>query len=127
GSFADMTTADAVALSQRLGWQPFYPQFDISSLEAADRAAEAGQEPVPYLVDRLKDGAISFAAEDPDAPQNHPKIWSIWRANTLGSSAKGDQYFFRHLLGVDSAATGEETPVHLRPKDVRWREEAPIG
>ena len=28
---------------------------------------------------------------------------------------------------MDSAATEEETPEHLRPKDVRWREEAPIG
>ena len=115
GRFANTTTADAVALSQRLGWQPFYPQFDISSLDVADRAAAAGEETIPYLVEQLKNGGINFAAEDPDAHQNHPKIWSIWRANTLGSSAKGDQYFFRHLLGVDSSATAEETPEHLRP------------
>src|SRR5699024_11529755 len=90
-------------------------------------AAAAGEETVPYLVDQLKSGGISFAAEDPDATQNQPKIWSIWRANTLGSSAKDDQYFFRHLLGVDSSITAEETPEHLRPKDVRWRYEAPLG
>ncbi|MGP5694311.1 nitrate reductase subunit alpha [Brachybacterium alimentarium] len=127
GRFAGTTTADAVALSQRLGWQPFYPQFDISSLDVADRAAEAGEETIPYLVDALTKGEINFAAEDPDAPENFPRIWSIWRANTLGSSAKGDQYFFRHLLGVDSAATEEETPEQFRPRDVKWREEAPIG
>ncbi|NMA78839.1 MAG: nitrate reductase subunit alpha, partial [Actinomycetales bacterium] len=127
GRFANTTTADAVALSQRLGWQPFYPQFDISSLDVADRAAAAGEETIPYLVEQLKNGGINFAAEDPDAHQNHPKIWSIWRANTLGSSAKGDQYFFRHLLGVDSSATAEETPEHLRPRDVKWHDEAPVG
>ncbi len=111
GRFAGTTTADAVALSQRLGWQPFFPQFDISSLDVADRAKEAGRETIPYLVDSLKDGSIRFAAEDPDAPENFPRIWSIWRANTLGSSAKGDQYFFRHLLGgVDSSVTDAETP-----------------
>src|SRR5699024_10964213 len=87
----------------------------------------AGEETVPYLVDQLKSGGISFAAEDPDATQNQPKIWAIWRANTLGSSAKGDQYFVRHLLGLDSSSTAEETREHLRPKDVRWRDEAPIG
>src|SRR5699024_10390263 len=121
---AGTTPADAVALSQRLGWQPFFPQFDISSLDVADQAAEAGEETIPYLVDRLKDGSISFAAEDPDAPENFPRIWSIWRANTLGSSAKGDQYFFRHLLGVDSAATEEETPPEFRPRDVKRRDQA---
>lgn len=93
----------------------------------AERAKTAGEETIPYLVKSLKDGSIRFAAEDPDAPENFPRIWSIWRANTLGSSAKGDQYFFRHLLGVDSAATEEETPEGLRPRDVVWREDAPIG
>jgi nitrate reductase alpha subunit len=127
GSFAGTTTADAVALSQRLGWQPFFPQFDVNSLDVADRAREAGEETIPYLVDRLQDGSIRFAAEDPDAPENFPRIWSIWRANTLGSSAKGDQYFFKHLLGVDSAVSAHETPEEFRPKDVTWREEAPSG
>jgi nitrate reductase alpha subunit len=127
GRFAGMSTADAVALSQRLGWQPFFPQFDVSSLEIADRAAEAGEETIPYLVDRLRSGEINFAAEDPDAPNNYPRIWSMWRANTLGSSAKGDQYFLKHLLGVDNDVRAEQTPPEFRPKDVRWREDAPIG
>ena len=127
GRFAGTTTADAVALSQRLGWQPFFPQFDVSPLSVAERAREAGQETVPYLVDQLKAGNIRFAAEDPDAPENWPRIWSIWRANTLGSSAKGDQYFLKHLLGTESAVSAEETPPQFRPRDVTWREEAPIG
>lgn len=127
GSFAGTTTADAVALSQRLGWQPYFPQFDVNSLDVADRAGAAGKDTIPFLVDALTSGEINFAAEDPDARANYPRIWSVWRGNTLGSSAKGDQYFFRHLLGVDDASTAEETPEGLRPRDVRWRDEAPVG
>src|SRR5699024_10156219 len=91
--------------------------------------AEAGEETIPYLVDRLKDGSISFAAEDPDTPENFPRIWSIWRANTLGSSAKGDQDFFPHLPGVASAAPGAATPPQVRPPDLtcRGREVAGSG
>lgn len=93
----------------------------------AGRAAAAGQETVPYLVDALKTGKINFAAEDPDAPNNYPRIWSVWRANTLGSSAKGEQYFFRHVIGTDDALDVEETPEEFRPRDVRWRKESPTG
>ena len=127
GKFAGTSTADAVALSARLGWQPFYPQFDVSSLEISDQAATAGKETIPYLVDALKSGEINFAVEDPDAPENIPRIWAVWRANTLGSSAKGEQYFLKHLLGVDNTVGAEETPEEFRPKDVKWREESPEG
>ncbi len=127
GPLADTSVADAVALATRLGWQPFYPQFDVSSLDIADRAAEAGQETVPWLVDQLKSGDIDFAVDDPDAPQNVPRIWSVWRANTLGSSAKGEQYFLKHLLGVDNTVGAEETPERFRPSSVSWRDEAPTG
>jgi len=127
GKFAGTSTADAVALSARLGWQPFYPQFDVSSLEISDQAATAGKETIPYLVDALRSGEINFAVEDPDAPENIPRIWAVWRANTLGSSAKGEQYFLKHLLGVDNTVGAEETPEEFRPKDVKWREESPEG
>uniref|UniRef100_UPI0023F0D846 molybdopterin-dependent oxidoreductase n=1 Tax=Ruania albidiflava TaxID=366586 RepID=UPI0023F0D846 len=127
GKFARTATADAVALSARLGWQPFYPQFDVSSLEISGQAAAAGKETIPYLVDALKSGEINFAVEDPDAPENIPRIWAVWRANTLGSSAKGEQYFLKHLLGVDNTVGAEETPEEFRPKDVTWREESPEG
>src|SRR5690625_1251828 len=127
GKFAGMATADAVALSARLGWQPFYPQFDVSSLDIASQAKQAGQDTIPYLVDQLKQGDINFAVEDPDAEHNIPRIWAVWRANTLGSSAKGEQYFLKHLLGVDNTVGAEETPPEFRPKTVKWREESPEG
>ena len=50
---------------------------------------------------------------------------TVWRANLLGSSGKGMEYFMRHLLGVEDAVRAEESPERLRPTEVRWREDAP--
>ena len=52
---------------------------------------------------------------------------TVWRANLLGSSGKGMEYFMRHLLGIDDAVRAEECPPHLRPAEVAWRDEAPRG
>jgi nitrate reductase alpha subunit len=65
--------------------------------------------------------------EDPDDPANFPRVLTVWRANLLGSSGKGNEYFLRHLLGADSAVRSAEAPPEARPKDVVWREEAPEG
>ena len=45
----------------------------------------------------------------------------------MGSSAKGTEYFLRHMLGVDSDVSAEELAEGERPKSIRWREEAPMG
>ena len=53
---------------------------------------------------------------------------TLWRANLLGSSGKGMEYFMRHLLGTeDDAVRAQESPPHLRPAEVAWREQAPRG
>lgn len=80
-----------------------------------------------YVVEQLKSGALEFAGEDPDAPENYPRILSIWRANLLGSSGKGNEYFLKHLLGADSSVRATETPQDRRPVDVKWHDEAPEG
>ena len=49
----------------------------------------------------------------------------MWRANLLGSSGKGNEYFLRHLLGTDSAVRASE-PRRGAP-EVTWRDEAPVG
>jgi nitrate reductase alpha subunit len=65
--------------------------------------------------------------EDPDAPENWPRVLTdLWRANLLGSSSKGNEYFLKHLLGTDNAVRADETP-RPRPPDVTWRDEAPEG
>ena len=38
GHLAGMHTADTIAQSARLGWMPFYPQFDRNPLDLADEA-----------------------------------------------------------------------------------------
>jgi nitrate reductase alpha subunit len=120
--------ADINALGARLGWLPSYPGFDRSSLDLVDEADAAGVEPAEHVVSELREGRLGFACEDPDAPQNQPRVMTVWRANLLGSSGKGHEYFLRHLLGTtESAVRAEESPPELRPREVRWREEAPEG
>ena len=41
GHLAGMHTADTIAQSARLGWMPFYPQFDRNPLDLADEADAA--------------------------------------------------------------------------------------
>ena len=128
GTLKGMHLADCVALSARLGWMPMYPSFDRNPLELADAADAAGLPVGDFVVRELKEDRLRFACEDPDAPENHPRVLTLWRANLLGSSSKGHEYFLRHVLGVENAAIrNEEAPPELRPQDVVWHEEAPAG
>ncbi|HEX2893921.1 MAG TPA: nitrate reductase subunit alpha [Marmoricola sp.] len=127
GQLAGLTTADVVAKSARMGWMPSYPTFDRNPLELCDEAAAAGKPVGQHIVESLKDGSLGFAGEDPDDPKNFPRVLSIWRANLLGSSAKGNEYFLKHLLGTTSAVRATEAPEDRRPRDVRWVDEAPEG
>jgi nitrate reductase alpha subunit len=143
GVLSGMHTMDTMALSARLGWMPSYPQFDRNPLDLADEAAAAGQsagedagqstgesageDTVAYVAGRLASGELRFAAEDPDAPENWPRCLTLWRANLLGSSGKGNEYFLKHLLGTHSSVRAEQTPPARRPRDVTWHDEAPEG
>jgi nitrate reductase / nitrite oxidoreductase, alpha subunit len=127
GAFAGRTTADLIAASARMGWMPSYPTFNRNPLDLADDAEAAGKPAAGHVVDELKAGRLRFAGEDPDAPENFPRVLTIWRANLLGSSAKGNEYFLRHLLGTDNAVRAAEAPPDARPRDVVWRDEAPAG
>jgi nitrate reductase alpha subunit len=127
GDLAGLHTADTLALSARLGWMPSYPQFDRNPLDLADEVAAAGQEAPAYLAEQIASGNLRFACEDPDAPENWPRCLTLWRANLLGSSSKGNEYFLKHLLGTHSTLRAQETPADRRPRDVRWREDAPEG
>ncbi|MGW5414841.1 nitrate reductase subunit alpha [Actinomadura geliboluensis] len=127
GLFRGRTFADCVAQASRLGWTPSHPGFDRNPLDLADEAAAAGRPVAEHVVDELKAGRLKFACEDPDAPRNWPRVMTIWRANVLGSSGKGMEYFMRHLLGTDDAVRAEESPPGLRPAEVAWRDEAPRG
>lgn len=127
GRLAGRSTADVIAQSARMGWMPSYPTFNRNPLDLCDEAADAGRPVGEHVVEQLTSGELSFAGEDPDAPENFPRILSIWRANLLGSSAKGNEYFLKHLLGTDSSLRATEAPEGKRPVDVAWHEHAPEG
>jgi len=128
GTFAGKHTMDLLAQSARLGWMPSMPTFDRSPLDLADEALAADpDDPAGHVARALHDGRLRFACTDPDAPQNWPRVLTVWRANLLGSSAKGNEYFLRHLLGTDSSLRATEASPQHRPKDVAWTELAPEG
>ncbi|NHU85818.1 nitrate reductase subunit alpha [Kocuria sp. JC486] len=131
GHLDGMHTADVVAKSTRLGWMPFYPQFFENPLEVADQAAAAvaageAEDEGKWIAAQLKAGNLRFAVEDPDDARNWPRTLVLWRSNLLGSSAKGEEYFLKHLLGTQNNVLGEDH-VNSKPQEVVWHDEAPEG
>ncbi|MCX5385513.1 nitrate reductase subunit alpha [Streptomyces sp. NBC_00083] len=116
GRFEGMTGADCLAASARMGWMPSYPTFDRNPLELGE-----ADDPVQHVVDELKAGRLGFAGEDPDAPRNWPRVLNVWRANLLGSSSKGNEYFLKHLLGTHSNLP-DDGP-RCAPRDVAWHQD----
>ncbi|MCF8050226.1 MAG: nitrate reductase subunit alpha [Desulfobacterales bacterium] len=121
--------ADYNVTAARLGWLPSYPQFNRNPVELVREAEAAGaatdEEITAHVVERLKKGELRFAVEDPDHPANFPRILFLWRANLLGASGKGHEYFLKHLLGADHAVLN--TDGALRPEKITWRDPAPEG
>ncbi|MCJ0940221.1 nitrate reductase subunit alpha [Mammaliicoccus sciuri] len=118
--------ADYNVLAARLGWLPSYPQFDCNSLLFGEEAKDAGDDSneaiLKRAVESVKSKKTKFAIEDPDAKKNHPKTLFVWRSNLISSSAKGQEYFMKHLLGTKSGllANPNETD---KPEEIVWREE----
>ncbi len=119
-------TADLQVRAVRSGWLPFYPQFNRNPLHVVKEAELAGAEPTAYAVQQLKTGKLKFAVEDPDAPENWPRLWFIWRGNALMASAKGHEYFLKHYLGTHSNAISEDM-AEDSVREVAWHERAPQG
>src|SRR5690606_28561539 len=126
-AFRGMTSIDVLAQSARSGWMPSYPTFDRSSLDLGASITASGRDPGEYMKERLASGEVNFAVEDPDAAGSWPRVLAVWRANLLGSAAKGNEFFLRHLLGTHSAATARESGEGEHPRDVVWRDDAPEG
>ncbi|MEV0829241.1 nitrate reductase subunit alpha [Nonomuraea rubra] len=124
GLFEGRSFADCNAQAARLGWLPSHPTFDRNPLDLADEAGLKGVPVAEHVVNELTAGRLRFAAEDPGDPANFPRVLTVWRANLLGSSGKGNEYFLRHLLGTDAETRNEEG---TRPAEVAWREEAAEG
>ncbi|MGA9478672.1 MAG: molybdopterin dinucleotide binding domain-containing protein, partial [Desulfobacterales bacterium] len=121
--------ADYNVIAARLGWLPSYPQFNQNPIElvreAVSHGASSDEDIIAYAVEKLKSGDLRFSIEDPDNPLNFPRVLFLWRANLLGASGKGHEYFLKHLLGVENAVFN--TDGSLRPQEVEWRDPAPEG
>ncbi len=130
GDLAAGHTVDMNVRAVRMGWLPFFPQFNRNPIELVRDAENAGAKSdldiVKWVVNQLKERRIRFAVEDPDAPENWPRLWFIWRGNALLSSAKGHEYFLKHYLGTHTNTVAEEV-ARDSVSEVVWREEAPRG
>ncbi|MCP4958689.1 MAG: nitrate reductase subunit alpha [Actinomycetia bacterium] len=123
-------TIDHQARAVRQGWLPFFPQFKQNPIEvvteAKSRGADSDEAITERIVDRLKSGDLEFSIDDPDAPENWPRTWFIWRGNAIGTSAKGHEFFMKHYLGTHSTAIAAEPDDH-GVAEVNVRPDAPIG
>ncbi len=121
---------DIQAKAVRLGWLPFYPQFNRNPIHLVSDAEKAGAnsnaEISNWVTEQLKAKKLRFAVEDPDAPENWPRLWFIWRGNALLASAKGHEYFLKHYLGTHTNAIAEEVAKDS-VTEVVWREDSPKG
>lgn len=129
-SMAHGHTIDRQIQAVRAGWLPSYPQFNQSSLEVVSHAKAGGAkdetEVIKNVVEQLKSGKLKFAVEDPDAPENFPRLFYIWRGNALLSSAKGHEYFLKHYLGTHTNLIAEEqAKEHV--EDVIWHDKVELG
>ncbi|MGH7181627.1 MAG: nitrate reductase subunit alpha [Nitrospiraceae bacterium] len=115
--------------AERRGWLPSAPELNRNPLDLVPEAEAAGQDPIDYVVQKLKAGEVSLASEDPDHPDNFIRNLFIWRSNLLGSSAKGHEYFLKHLLGAHHGVLADDLKARGAPLpgEVTWRDEAPTG
>ena len=115
--------------AERMGWLPSAPQLQTNPLQVARDAAAAGLEPKDYVAQQLKAGTLRLSCEDPDNPANWPRNLFVWRSNLLGASAKGHEYFLKHLLGTNHGVLGKDLGETggQKPDEVAWHDDAPEG
>ena len=129
GERMPMHAADFNAKAVRLGWLPFAPHFNDSTLKLMEKAkadgCESDAEIRAWLVERLKTGTTRFAIEDPDGAGNSPKVWFIWRGNAISSSAKGHEFFLKHVIGAPNSSCTAKEAAKGQVKDIVWHDKAP--
>ena len=127
--WAKKSMIDCNVKAERMGWLPSSPQLNENPLELAKQAEKEGVEPEKFITEKLKNKELSIASEDPDNPKNFPRNLFVWRSNLLGSSAKGMEYFMKHLLGTQNSVLGDDlkTNGEQLPQEVKWHEKAPEG
>ena len=106
------------------------PHFNRNPLDIVTEAERAGaktdSEIVGRVVEQLKNKKLRFAVDDPDAAENWPRVWFIWRGNAISSSAKGMEFFLRHYLGTHDNAIADDR-AKGKTSTVQYRDPAPRG
>ncbi len=122
-------TADTIVQSVRNGWMPFYPQFNQNTLELCKQAVEDGATDDDaikgHVLEKLKSKELQYSVSDPEAPENHPRVWYIWRGNAIVGSMKGHEYCLKHYLGTHHNGIAQDSEDHT--EELNWREVAPEG
>ncbi len=114
--------------AERMGWLPSAPQLQTNPMQVVRAAQAANMDPKAYAVKALQDGSLKMSCEDPDHPDNWPRVMFVWRSNLLGSSGKGHEYFLKHLLGTTNGVQGKDLGVgDAKPDEVVWHDKAPEG
>jgi len=122
-------TADTIYKSVRNGWMPYYPQFKQNTLdlcqEAVDSGATGNEAIQENVLEKLKSKEVEYSIADPEAPENYPRVWYIWRGNAIVGSMKGHEYCLKHYLGTHSNGIAQDSEDHT--EEVNWRDVAPEG
>lgn len=122
--------ADLIYRAVRMGWMPYYPQFNENTLklcqEAIDSGAKNDDEIKQYVLKKLTSKEIYYSVSDPEAEANFPRVWYIWRGNAIMGSMKGHEYLLKHYLGTHSNLIAEDKSDH-KTEEVKWHDIAPIG
>jgi nitrate reductase alpha subunit len=130
GKYKGYSIADYNVAAVRMGWLPSAPHWNTNPLDLVSEAEKAGATDeasiAQHVVGKLKDGSLDVAFADPDNPVNWPRNLFVWRANLIGSSSKGHEYFLKHLLGTQNGVL-QESGAGSENKLVKWHDEAPIG
>ena len=127
--WSKMSIIDCNVKSERMGWLPSSPQLNDNPIKLGQQAAEQGKDVKSFITEKLKSNELSIASEDPDDPKNFPRNMFIWRSNLLASSAKGMEYFMKHLLGAQNSVMGSDLKANGQqlPQEVKWHDKAPEG
>ena len=131
-SVAQGHTMDRQIQAVRNGWLPFYPQFQKNTIDLVREAfeetgSEEEQDVIDYVVDQLKNRKLQFSVEDPDAGENWPRVWYIWRGNAILASAKGHEYFLKHYLGTHHNSISNDEFARDSVKEITWHDKVPTG
>jgi nitrate reductase alpha subunit len=122
-------TADQIFQSVRMGWMPFYPQFNENTLnltiEAKKNGAKNNEDIKKYVLNKLKLKKLKYSVSDPEAEENFPRVWIIWRGNAITGSMKGHEYCLKHYLGAHSNIISNDSDD--KTKEIKWHSVAPVG